>query len=959
MTNFLFYKSIIDKIKNIFFKKKTLYGAIFLIFIFCTIPYYYSCTKDPSIHTIPPQIDSVVSTTESLDTLDKYINHFSSKKNKVGLAATYDKMGTIYKKNNRFAKAVIVHLKELELLHQLKDTLEIVHTYNEVCDNFKKMGDYDQASFYYYKAFAFSKVYSKRDDKPMMEHRVVSLNGIGEIFVKQENWQMADSAFSTALDCANRLGNTLQKAICYSNLGYVFESKGEIDSAWSYYRKSMLYSVEGHSDMGMALCHLYFGNLYQKKGNFEMALREYFWANELFSDIHDESNLIKSCIAIAGVYLEQGDKENMFQYLEKAKERTLKIHSVQYLSDIYHHYYQWYLRSGDSKQALDNYILSRTYADSVMNLVKMSQMYNTRLNFMQGNHQDELNSLTTNYTNEKYQRRMLLVSFVVASIIVSLIILFLSSLLYAKRKMVMVTKNMERIRSDFFTNVTHEFRTPLAVILGLSEQLKNNAKNTSEDLQKIGSVITFQGNQLLNLVNQLLDVSKIQSSLGSPRWCRGNVITYIDMLVENFQEVARQKHLELVFLSKEKSIEMDFISDYMNKIIRNLLSNAFKYTPEYGKIYITASIDKENLLVYVADTGQGISPEDKPHIFDPFYQGSNTSLSVGTGIGLSLVHQLVIAMQGTIKVKSSLNQGTVFIMRFPLKRKYADGEEYDVYSAKVNKNRQNVLVNSDELPQGKQDDKVTPLVLIVEDNSDVAFYIGQQLKKDYTLKYARNGKIALDLAEELIPDIIITDIVMPVMDGYELCRTVRESSQLNHIPIIIISVLNSEDERIKGLEAGADAYLCKPFNSKELNDRMEYLLNQRKLLRDKFSNEHEEEDNTASLSESDKQFLAKLTDITYSIMASGNVTVEEIASKMLMSRQQINKKIHAITGETTVNYLMLIRLNRAKKLLDSPNDYLIGDIAMQCGFEDIAYFSRSFKKVYNITPSQYRKRVKD
>ena len=958
MKHSLFSKFNIRKITLSSFMNKIfgvlcpLFVALFLIII------PISCSTDSQDHQVSQQSACDIILPHTVDSLKTYIQKFEADGNIPCLVSSYNELGLVYHEKNRFARAVVAYLKGLEIAQTTADTLNIVHFLNAIGENCLHMSDYSQASFYYYKTFVYSKSFSKRDEQLMLEKRVASLVGIGKVFVKQENWLMADSAFHQALDCEQLLDRPTGKAACFLNLGYVYESTNELDSAWDYYRKAMIQNVESKYEYGMAKCHLHFGNLYEKAGNLAMALREYFWANELLNKNGEKWHRIESCINIARIYNAQNDGPNMFLYLEQAKKLAKETKSTQYFADIYQLYYKWYKLHGNNKLALENYELSMAYADSVMSLAKLNRMYNMRLQFMQGDHLNELRSMTSNYTNEKDQRRMLIIYFVLSSLVVTVVIITLLRILQTKRKMAVVMRKMECIRSDFFTNITHEFRTPLSVILGLSEQLENSLTLSKSELQKMGSVISYQGNQLLDLVNQLLDVSKIQSSLGTPRWCRGNIITYIDMLVGNFQGVVQKKHIELVFLSREKQVDMDFISDYMDKIIGNLMSNAYKFTPEYGKIYITASAEKGNIVIYVADTGQGISDADRPHIFDPFYQGDNKSFSVGTGIGLSLVHQLVTAMQGTIEVKSSKDKGTVFILKFPLRRKYTNGEEFNDYSATVNKNRQNVAVDSTELPKGKDIDDVTPLVLIVEDNADVAYYIGTQLHQRFTLKYARNGKVGLELAEELVPDVIITDVLMPEMDGYSLCRAIRASKQLNHIPIIIISVLNSEEERIRGQEAGADAYLCKPFNSKELNERLAYLLEQRRMLRQKYSQEQEEKE-VSSITEADQLFLNKLTDITYSVMSSGNVTVEDIASKMLMSRQQINRKVHALTGENTVNYIMRIRLNRAKILLDSPNEYLIGDIATECGFEDVAYFSRTFKKMYNLTPSQYRKRVKD
>lgn len=234
------------------------------------------------------------------------------------------------------------------------------------------------------------------------------------------------------------------------------------------------------------------------------------------------------------------------------------------------------------------------------------------------------------------------------------------------------------------------------------------------------------------------------------------------------------------------------------------------------------------------------------------------------------------------------------------------------------------------------------MILVVEDNLDVAHYIGSLLQERYALRYAYNGRIGIELAYELVPDLILTDLMMPVVDGYALLRCIRESETVNHIPVIVITARCTEEDRIKGIEAGADAYLYKPFNAEELLVRVDYLLDSRRMLRSKYAYAVRQQFTNAEkqLAIADQQFLNRLTDITYRQMETGQVDVETIASKMCMTRQQLTRKLQAVTGESTVVYLMRIRLNKAKQLLDSCVDMQIGDIAIKCGFEDNAYFCK-------------------
>lgn len=566
------------------------------------------------------------------------------------------------------------------------------------------------------------------------------------------------------------------------------------------------------------------------------------------------------------------------------------------------------------------------------------------------------------YENERHKYNLLLIVSLAIILLAAVIIGFLWYFLYSQRKVIRKMKRVEETRSKFFTNITHEFRTPLTVILGYSRLLENGTVFMKQDLQSLGQQITRQGNSLLDLVNQLLDISKVKSAADNPEWRKGNVIPYLNMIVEGFQELARQKRIELQFLPSQNTVNMDFVPDYFQKILRNLISNALDHTPAYGNIWINTQLTDNMLEIRVSDSGQGIAEEELPHIFDMFYQGNKEKVKkTGNGIGLFLVQSLVTSMNGAIEVESKIGAGTVFTLLFPLIHK---GQEYpgfllnEITIEKVVQTDKESMTES--LPQGKQSNEHTPLILIVEDNLETAHYIGSLLQERYTLRYACNGHIGLELAYELVPDLIITDLIMPVMDGHTLLRHIRESETVNHIPVIVISARCTEEDRIESITAGADACLYKPFNAEELSLRVDCLLDLRRMLRNKFAYTIKQQTTNAGkqLTIAEQQFLNKLTDITYSQMGTGELDVETIASKMCMTRQQLTRKLQAITGEGAVVYLMRIRLNKAKQLLDSSIDMQIGDIAIKCGFEDNAYFSRIFKQYFHLTPSQYRKQLK-
>ena len=459
----------------------------------------------------------------------------------------------------------------------------------------------------------------------------------------------------------------------------------------------------------------------------------------------------------------------------------------------------------------------------------------------------------------------------------------------------------------------------------------------------------------MSLVNQLLNISKVRSSIEEPNWRTGDIVAFIRMIVENFQVFAQQKHLNLIFVPQQTFLQADFVPEYFQKVMHNLLSNALKYTPKGGHIYITATQENNNLVIQIADSGKGIDKQDLPHIFETFYQGNNSCMDMGTGVGLSLAKQMVETMGGQIAVKSAVGKGTVFFVTLPLKHGTSQWEEWT--PGEPEKNLTPSVPTPDPASPETEPSGTDPVtILLVEDNQDVAFYIGGLLKDRYRLLYARDGKEGLEKAAEYMPDLILTDLMMPGMDGFELCREIRSSIVLDHIPIIIITAKSEDVDKVQGLEAGADAYLLKPFNTDELHVRIAKLLEQRRVLREKYSQALRNNcTESVKLLPADQAFIDRLTDIIYSQISDSALNSDKIAEKMCMSKSQLNRKVRVITDSNTTTYILHIRMEKAKRMLSS-NDLPIGDIAMQCGFEDAGYFGRVFKQTFRMTPSQYRKK---
>ena len=528
-------------------------------------------------------------------------------------------------------------------------------------------------------------------------------------------------------------------------------------------------------------------------------------------------------------------------------------------------------------------------------------------------------------------------------------------LFYAWRK----TKNAlelqhqtQEMRKHFITNITNELQTPLTVIMNAGQELQERQRSNAEVNKQIGNIIVKHGDKMLDLVNQLLDIEKVRSKIEQPELKLGDIAMFTRMLVDNYSESAQQQQVQLSFSSPIKSLNVVFAPEYIRKIVHKLIANALKFTPQNGSINVSLEQLESNVMrLIVTDTGKGIPKNEISHLFEPFYQSRNGDDAVGTGLELSLINQIVKTMNGTIKVESELNQGTSFIIDFPVQPGNGADDETAIQSPSYAEQR---LLPAPETTQ-------KPLVFIVENNADVGFFIANNLRDSYNLRFARDGHEAYINAQDLVPDLIITNLMMPVMDGKQLIRKLRANPSLNHIPIIAMTTSTAALERMSCIEAGADAVLVKPFNSSELRLLAHHLIKQRSALREQFTKKgtsDSTETPESKMSKEDKKFLNKLIDVIYAQMAKDDIDMEHIAAVLSLSRKQLRSRVVAITGLTPVAYVLQVRLNYAKRMIMS-EDTSLTTIAQKCGFQNLSHFSKAFKQQFKVSPMQFRKSIEE
>lgn len=934
-------------------------SGLFLLFLLSTTACKKECQKALSKSDIKELEKKISKTSYPIDSLQILLSQSEEGKDDQALVMVYKVIGQRMRDNSNFSQAIIYHQNGLNAAVKGEDTIAITQMLNQLGTDFRRVGAFPEASDYHFRALQLAETCSQKEDFDGKKNKVMALNGIGNIYLSLKNLPEAKKYFQEALSIEKELGSALGQAINYANIGSVYQMMEQYDSAFVYYRHSMEQNMITKSDLGIGLCHIHFGEVYEQQKKYDKAEIEYQNAYNTMQNISDTWHWLGACLSLGRINLLKGNTNKAEEYILRAKAEAEKINTPEHLSEAYNLLYQLYEHKGDYRQSLNMYKISKTYQDSVQNISKINQALDMRIKYEREKSMLRIDQLNTLYEVQKSQKKLITITSI--AIIISMIVV-LTTLAYAYRhrsRNNKMLKKVNKMRSDFFTNVTHEFRTPLTIILGFISHIRDRGKVNAE-LASYLNAMEKQGNNLLQLVNRLLNMAKMEVGMETPEWKTGNIIAYLQMMVESYQLFAREKTVDLNFYAETSSLEMDFVPHYMDEIVRNLLSNAIKFTPAGGKITLSVLVKKDSeVTIKVKDNGKGIAEEDLKHIFEPFFQSSDMDVNTGSGIGLHYVKQLTGAMHGQIWVESEVGKGSTFSITFPIKQ---PGQ--NIFS----------ILNMDEirkpLPFAKKEEKEhteeeesTPTrdtattVLVVEDNKDIVFYIQSLLPSIYRVVHAQNGQEGIELANEWVPDLIISDVMMPLKDGFSLCREVKSSELLNHIPIILLTAKTMTEDRLTGLECGADAYINKPFHPNELLIRIEKLLENRRVLKEKYLRSVFKNDNEAHEkinNDVNMDFLQRVTDIIYHEIRNSDFTSSMLAEKLCLSLSQLNRKMTAISGYSSSAYILNLRINKAKRQLASETTP-ITDIADECGFYDLAYFSRTFKKHTGVTPSQYRR----
>jgi signal transduction histidine kinase/DNA-binding response OmpR family regulator len=728
-----------------------------------------------------------------------------------------------------------------------------------------------------------------------LEGLSAAYNNLATFHFVKSDFTSAMSFLKISLDYKFKINCLMGIALTYDNIGEIFMSNNILDSAEVCFNKSLEYCEHYENSQAVKVnVYLHLSQVNEKLRNTLKSL-EYYKLYHLYNDsiLHNQNH---ARIQVLQVSQELNEKENELNYLVQRaeKQKIINIAAVIFL------------------------IFLLTISALVYRQYRIKKESNKQLS------EQRVEILEKNQTLAEQARKL---------------------------------GELDELKTRFFSNISHEFRTPLTLIKGPAEQLAAGVKN--KELQEASLLIIRNANKLQTLINQLLDLSRIERGSMKLKINRGDICLFIRTRASLFSSLANERQIHYRVFVPEENLPLYYDADKLEKIINNLLSNAFKYSKAKSAVEINVHFENNfsKLVLVVSDTGQGISPNDLPHIFDRFYQADNHVYyqQDSSGIGLALVKELVDLYRGTIAVESELNVGTVFTISLPCS--YEDFHNHEFAPGNFDEMPEIFSdIITDPVSDGelKKTGSVGPLVLLVEDNADMRQYIISGLKDKFRLIEACNGVEGFEMALKEDPDLIISDVMMPEMDGYQLTSVIKNNPETSHIPVVLLTAKAAEESMLKGFENEADDYLTKPFNGKELVARATNLIRIREKLKEKFSKSivvNPTEITTTSL---DEQFLQTALRVVEKHMDNPEFTAEMFCSETGVSRANMHRKLKALTNQSATEFIRSIRLKRAAQLLQQKSGN-ISEIATMVGFSTLSYFTSCFKEEFKCLPSEYGK----
>ncbi len=807
--------------------------------------------------------------------------------------------------------------------------------------------------------FSALKIFSDSNNIP----RLANLNNnIGLVYHDLQDLDKALVYYSRSFEYAINLKSITQAGRSSNNIGLIYTQKKEFSSAIKYYLLSLDYKSKTNDQNGISAVYLNLGVTYKQLKDYKRAIYYLNLSEEIKTKLDDQLGLLNVQDSKADILIRQ-------KRFEEAKIITLKnlkllkqLNTTEPKTTVFNRFYDLYESQGKYKEALAWYIRNAQLKDSLFTAEKHNQALEIETKYETEKKEQTIKLLESEKRTQRVWRYLLL-----GAVLMVCIIYFLQrsranktkALLLIQRDYSNKLKETDLLKTRFFSNISHEFRTPLTLIIAPIEDKLKSTSLSGEDRHDL-QIVKRNANRLLELVNQLMDLSKLEANKMELQLQFGNLETFLKVLVTSFKSFANQKQIHFIQHIQFRNIEIKFDADKIEKIVTNLLMNAFKFTQPGGTVTITANdfLHPEKFSIIISDTGIGISEEDQIHLFSPFHQVSEPNDGdLGTGLGLSLVKELIKLHNGSIDLSSVVSRGTTITVLLPIlphseKKPVVQAMPSDPTSKKEEKVQAANSVLTDPQQSKKRINKQT--LLIVENDLDFRGYITSIFRPYYNVLEASDGEEGFCIANEHIPDLIISDMHMPKLSGVGLSEKLKNNERTSHLPIIILSGKSDLDSQLEGLKAGIDGYITKPFSVDELLLRVSNSLSHRQIIADKYMNSHLNSYQSATMVEisEDPQFLKNAKAIIAEHISDSQFGVEQMAEKMKLSRAQLFRKLKAITGLSPNELINDIRLLKAAELISLKVNN-VSQICFMVGFNDQSYFSKRFRKRFGKSPTEF------
>ncbi len=783
-------------------------------------------------------------------------------------------------------------------------------------------------------------------------------NNIGLVYEKKEDWETAKSYYDKSLEIRQKYGTEQKLGYCYNRLGNVYFHQKDYPLAQAYYQKYLKHSKTFKLEREQANALSNLGNVAKAEGDLAKAVNYYQQALALFErqDARYFTAYLHNNLAEA---LLQQSPQKAFLHSQTALRIAQNIQHLELQKRAAELQASAAARLGRFQKAYASSALAKKLTDSLYQKEQLEKFARLEARYRAEQAQKELAEQKLALQRESNIKYYILWGS--AALFISLLLAFLylrnrellkrqTAELHARLSQAEANKlrELNEFKSHFIANISHEFKTPLTLILSALEQ-KTDAPSLQQ-YNKTRQIIEHHAQRLLQLIQRLLQLAKLESGNFTPQPAKASLAAYLQKWTEDFKPLAIRKKIKL-----ETDLPEDFVQDYFDAeivqtILSNLLSNAIKFCREGDTVKVSMKREHSGITLIVSDTGPGMTPEQLKRLFERFSPTTTSSLQTGSGLGLALARELAQNHGGHISIQSKPQEGSRFCVSLRTDRTFF--EEIEALSPQETSPEKTIKKQKLPEPPLPLIETPKPLLLIAEDDEELRHWLVSNLQEEYDIIQAANGQEALQKIQEHLPDFVLLDVSMPLMDGYELCRQIKNDFHCNHIPVIMLTAHDSEAEKLKGLSCGATAYLTKPFYLKEIRIRLTNLLEERQHMQQKLQKELTPfSAKPLQTDKTQKNFLLRLRQTLEQHISNEQFGVAELASEMLLSRSQLHRKIKALTGCSPSELIRKMRLLYAFELLKKKQGN-ISEIAYQCGFSSPAYFSTCFKEQFGHSPSE-------